>query len=326
MGTSRLETKVGLFVLVALALLAALLVQFSKNRSLFQASYELRLHAANVGGLKQQASVLLAGVQVGSVSGIQLAPDGRSVTIFLRIRKAVKIYHDARFVIEQAGFLGDQFVAILPTANEPPLLHDGDEVPCEPPFNLQETARAAAGFIQRIDATARQLDAAVTDLRQTVLNGHSLTNIAVAVDNMRSVSDRALDTINDINSLVASNGSPVSLAVSNVLLFSQDLTRLATNADNLLQTNGPEINLAVKNIRSSTETLKDLLRGMQSGKGLAGAMLQNEPLSTNVQAIAYNLAVASSNLNRLGLWRFLWHRESPSTNAPRPRPPRAPIP
>ena len=61
--------------------------------------------------------MLLAGVQVGSVSDIQLAEDGKSVTIILKIYKDYKIYHDARFVIEQSGFLGDQYVAIIPTAN-----------------------------------------------------------------------------------------------------------------------------------------------------------------------------------------------------------------
>ena len=35
-----------------------------------------------------------------------------------------------------------------------------------------------------------------------------------------------------------------------------------------------------------------------------------------MQAIANNLAIASSNLNRLGLWHFLWHREPLRTNAP----------
>ena len=51
-------------------------------------------------------------------------------------------------------------------------------------------------------------------------------------------------------------------------------------------------------------------------KDWPGPLLQNEQLATNVQAIAYNLAVTSSNLNRLGLWRFLWHHEPVSTNAP----------
>ena len=74
---------------------------FSKGTSLFRGTYELRLHAGNVGGLKQRAGVLLAGVQVGSVSDIKLANDGKSVTILLNIYKENKIYHDARFVIEQ---------------------------------------------------------------------------------------------------------------------------------------------------------------------------------------------------------------------------------
>ena len=39
---------------------------------------------------------------------------------------------------------------------------NGADVECEAPFNLQEIARAAAGFIQRIDETAKKLDAAVT--------------------------------------------------------------------------------------------------------------------------------------------------------------------
>src|SRR5271154_189135 len=110
MDKSRLEIKVGLFVLIGLALLAVLIIQFSKGTSVFRGTYELRLDASNVGGLKTRASVLLAGVQVGSVSDISLAPDGKSVTIFLKIYKDYKIYHDARFVIEQAGFLGDEYV------------------------------------------------------------------------------------------------------------------------------------------------------------------------------------------------------------------------
>ena len=51
MEQKRLETKVGLFVFVGLVLLAVLLIQFSKGTSLFRGTYELRLHASNVGGL-----------------------------------------------------------------------------------------------------------------------------------------------------------------------------------------------------------------------------------------------------------------------------------
>jgi ABC-type transporter Mla subunit MlaD len=277
MDKSRLEIKVGLFVIIGLVLLAALLIMFSKGASLFHGTYELRLHASNVGGLKQRAGVLLAGVQVGTVSTIQLADDGKSVTILLKIYNRNKIYHDARFVIEMSGFLGDQYVSIIPTSNAPPALVNGDEVNCQEPFNLQEVARSTSGFIKRIDETAKKLDDSVTDLRRVVLNEQTLTNFSVTFSNMRTFSEQALGTVGDINALVA--------------------------------TNGADITAAVKNIESSAKMLKSLMNDVQSGKGFAGTMLQNEQLATNVQFIANNLAVASSNLNRLGLWRFLWHKE-----------------
>lgn len=318
MDKSRLETKVGLFVFVGLVLLAVLLIQFSKGTSIFRGTYELRLHADNVGGLKQRAAVLLAGVQVGGVSDIQLPEDGKSVTILLKIYKGRKIYHDARFVIQQSGFLGDQYIAIIPTANQLPVWTNGADVECEAPFNLQETARAAAGFIQRIDDTAKKLDAAIGDVRRLVLNEETLTNLSATVGNLRTFSEQATGTIANVNALVATNGTQIDLAVSNVVFFSQDLIRLSDDAHGLISTNSTQISTAVNNIESSTETLKKLTDDLQSGNGLAGTLLKNEQLSTNVQAVAANLAVATSNLNRLGLWHFLWHHELPATNPPPP--------
>jgi phospholipid/cholesterol/gamma-HCH transport system substrate-binding protein len=318
MDKSRLEMKVGLFVLVGLVLTAVVLIQFSKGTSLFRGTYELRLHAANVGGIKERAGVLLAGVEVGSVSKIKLADDGKSVTMILKIYRDYPIYHDARFVIEQEGFLGDKYVSVIPTANTLPLLENGADVPCQEPFNLQEVARSAAGFIQRIDETAKKLDASVSDLQRVVLNQQTLTNFAVAINNSRVFSEQAIDTIHDINSLVATNSGQVNLAVSNAVFFSQELNGLASSAKTLLATNGTDISMAVKNVQASTEVLKKLMEDVQSGHGLAGTLLENEQVATNVQIITANLAITSSNLNRHGLWSILWSHKVPDTNSAAP--------
>lgn len=315
MEKSRLELKVGLFVLIGLVLLAAGIIQFSKGTSFFRGTYDLRLHAVNVGGLKVDADVLLAGVQVGSVSDIKLDDSGTNVTVLLKIYKNYKVHGDAQFVIQQSGFLGDEYVAVIPTENQAPVLTNNASVECEPPFNLQAVARAAGGFVQRIDETARKLDASVSDLQRVVLNDQTLTNFSVAIGNLRLFTEQAMGTLNDINAIIATNGPQAGAAVSNVVLFSQALNRFADSADVLLATNGTEISAAVKNIESSTETLTNLMAGLQSGKGLAGAVLQNEQLSNNVQAIASNLSVTTSNLNRIGLWGILWSHE-PDTNPP----------
>ena len=315
MEKSRLEIKVGLFVVLGLALLAVLVIQFSKGTSAFRGTYALKLNAVNVGGLKPRASVLLAGVQVGSVKEIQLVPDGKSVTISLQIYKDFPIYHDARFVIEQAGFLGDQFVSVIPTANTLPVLTNNQEISCQEPFDLQEVARGAAGFIKRMDETAQKLDASVTDLRSQVLNAQTLSGFGAALTNMKAFTEQALGAVASINSLVATNGTQVTLAVSNLVSFSAELTQLAGSAQEILATNGATIGRATKNIDELTVTMKQLTADLSAGRGLAGTLLQNQELATNVQSLAANLSITSSNLNRVGLWGILWAQKPPATNA-----------
>src|SRR5437867_483124 len=121
--------------------------------SLLSPAYTLLMRAPNVGGLKTRAQVLMAGVQVGTVSDIKLAPAGTNVTIYLSIYSQYVVHKDARFVIEQSGFLGDQYVAIMPTDNSGPIFQDNetnDTAIAEAPFDMQEVARSAGGFLRRI--------------------------------------------------------------------------------------------------------------------------------------------------------------------------------
>jgi phospholipid/cholesterol/gamma-HCH transport system substrate-binding protein len=309
MDNKRLDVKVGLFVFIGLFLMAVLLVLFSKGTSVFHGTYNLRLHATNVGGLKLRASVLLAGVIVGDVSDIQLAQDGKSVTILLKIYNGVIIYGDAHFVIEQAGFLGDNFVAILPTDNKAAALVNNDSVDCEPPFDLLAVARSATGFINRVDDTVRKIEDSVSQLQKTVLNQETMTNLTITIANLRAASDQAVIAVNDIDSLVATNRDQVNFAISNVVYFSQDLTQLANNANNILATNGVALSESMSNIQVTTETLRQIGDDVKSGKGMAGTILENPEAATNLQATISNLAVATSNLNQLGLWGFLWHHQ-----------------
>lgn len=311
MDSKRLQIKVGLFVFIALVLLGVLLIQFSKGTSLFRGTYNLRLVAPSVGGLKTQASVLLAGVNVGNVSGIQLAPDGKSVTIVLSIYKTAQIYHDAQFVIESAGFLGDQYVAIIPTTNQPPVLTNNEVIECQPPFDLQQVARSATGFIQRVDETAKKIEDSVGVLQKTVLNQQTLTNLTVTVANLRLASDEAVNAVGGIDRLVHTNGQQLDLAVSNVVFFSQQLTLLGGNANGIIASNSATISCALSNLNVTTENLRQISDDMHEGKGLAGTVLESPQLAANFQATVKNLAITTSNLNEYGLWHILWRHPAP---------------
>src|SRR5437762_5441621 len=158
MNESRLATRVGLFVALGLVLLVLLLMSFSKGLTILTRSYNLNLRAVSVGGLKDRAAVLMSGVTVGNVLEANIPPDGKGVLITLKIQEKYKIHADARFVIEQIGFLGDQYISIYPTKNEAPILRPDAEVVCEEPFNMQEIVRSATALVQGVNQATKTLN------------------------------------------------------------------------------------------------------------------------------------------------------------------------
>lgn len=315
MNPSRFALKVGLFVFVGLVLLAGLLLLFSKGTSFLDSGYDLRLRAHNVGGLKPRAQVLMSGVQIGRVADIQLAPDGKSVVLTLRIRPQYKIFRDARFVLQQSGFLGDQYVGIIVTKNEGDTFAPGEEAKAEAPLDMQEVARSAAALLVNIDVATTNVNAALTDARHTILSATALTNLSETFKEFHEVTLRSLTVMEHLDALVETNRQSVNLLLSNLLVFSERINQSSGSFNDLVATNAPDINTAVRNIATSSATLKDLLAEVQNGNGLAGKLLVNGDVAANVSLIVSNLSITTSNLNRLGLWNILWEHKPARTKA-----------
>jgi phospholipid/cholesterol/gamma-HCH transport system substrate-binding protein len=302
MSQARLEWKVGLFVAICLVLLGTLAIEFSKGWTFFRSTYDLRLKTSNVGGIKPGAVVLMAGVPVGHVVRTDLNPDGKSVIMLVNILGKYQIHRDARFVIETAGFLGDQYVSITSRTNLLGLLRPGDEVACEEPFNIQEVARSAAGLIKRVDETAAKLNEAVSRIGETFLSQETLTNLAVSVANFRKLSERSLATLDQIDALVRTNAPGVTLSISNFAGFSHDLKQTTIDLRQTVITNRAMVSATVSNLNSVTARADKLLADLQAGKGLIGGLLQDQHLRTDWALVASNFSVFSSNLNKYGLF------------------------
>lgn len=302
MSSARQEWKVGLFVLLGLTLLGILMVQFSKSWTGFKPTYELKLKAFNVGGLKPQSSVLMAGIVVGQVLSTDLSPDGKSVLIRVRIFKRYAIYSDARILIEQSGFLGDQFVSIDPQKNQGSLLKDGDEVICQEPFNLQEAARSAIGLIHRLDGTVQTINATVERVDRLLLSENTLTNAKHTLDNLQAVSTQAKLTLIDLDELIRSNRAGIVVTVTNLAQFSERLNQSGAEVQTLLANNRSNLTSLIAHTESASRQVDGLLQDLHAGRGLAGSLLKNEPLDGEFKQLVNQLTLLSSNLNKFGLF------------------------
>src|SRR5207237_9369087 len=87
-----LEFKVGAFVFVGLAMLAALVVEFGRLGEGFKTYYPLTVRFNDASGLLKGSDVLLAGAKIGKVAdGPHLVREVQGIIVPLKIYDYVKI-------------------------------------------------------------------------------------------------------------------------------------------------------------------------------------------------------------------------------------------
>jgi phospholipid/cholesterol/gamma-HCH transport system substrate-binding protein len=321
MNQTQFQKRVGVFVLFCLVLMGVLMLAFSKGTALFAASYEIRMRLRNVGGLKERSAVFLAGVQVGHLKSVELAQDGRSVVLRLRILKRFPIHRDAEFIVEQIGVLGDQFVSIYPRANAAPMLEDGEEVSGHESFNLQEVARSADDLLKQLSQTLGEVREGVTNVKRGVLDPVTLSNLSATVANARRASEHAIALTEGAANVVKANADPIGHSVSNLVRFSERLDEIATHLDETILTNRASLHGAVSNFEQASASLATVARGLEAGQGVAGSLLKSDELQAHLTSTFSNLSVLSSNLNRYGLlYKPKQPRAKPFTPFPGKRP------
>lgn len=120
------DLVVGLFVLAGLAAIAYLSINVGGLS--YNGPGGLTLYASfdQTGGLKVRAPVVISGVKVGQITGIDLGPDYRARTT-LDLDAKLVLPTDTTASIQTAGLLGDRYVA-LQLGGDEATLKSGDEI------------------------------------------------------------------------------------------------------------------------------------------------------------------------------------------------------
>lgn len=114
--TFTVEFMVGVFAFVGIVTIGYLSVGLGGVRMFDNNRYELRVKFDNISGLKNGASVEIAGVPIGEVVGIELA-DPEAVVI-MKIHNETRIKDDDIFMVRTKGIIGDRYVKVSRGASE----------------------------------------------------------------------------------------------------------------------------------------------------------------------------------------------------------------
>ena len=109
------KAKTGLFIVIALAILATTIFLIGKQKNLFSSNFSVYANFNNVSGLQVGNFVRFAGINVGTVSSISIVND-TTVRVSMILQKKVKPYikADSHASIGSDGLMGDKLIQVAP--------------------------------------------------------------------------------------------------------------------------------------------------------------------------------------------------------------------
>ena len=191
------KLRVGVFILVALTAFLGMIYALGAKSRLFEPKYTIHAEFTEVGGLAEGATVRLAGVQIGRVSGVHLpGQPGGKVRVDLSIAKrfADRVRKDSVARIETQGLLGDKIVELSVGSAGAPPTQSGDVVASRDPADLGQVVSQGAQTVKDVAALAATLRETAEGLKQSRL----IEDVGVTMANARKVTDQIARIVNEV--------------------------------------------------------------------------------------------------------------------------------
>ncbi|HCU25315.1 MAG TPA: hypothetical protein DF383_09870 [Deltaproteobacteria bacterium] len=240
------EAKVGVFVLVTIAILAYITIDVSQLGFTPGGTYKIYTIMDNAEGVSKKTPVQVAGIPVGVVSDVELTPD-KKARVEIELRKDVKIGQDVQAEVRTRGVLGDTYIEIFPGTPGLPAIGEGGTISrVKEPADYQQ-------LVRDLSTLTGDLKEITSALKTYTVSEKSYT--AEILKNMQTLTKNLADFSTD-------NAQNMNTIVVNLRGLSSDLRSLYAN------TSG--------DIETSLNRISQIAQKVDSGQGTIGRLI-NDP-------------------------------------------------
>jgi phospholipid/cholesterol/gamma-HCH transport system substrate-binding protein len=159
--------RLGAFILITLAILAAGVFIIGSKMYLFRSTYQLKAQFDNVAGLAEGADVQVGGVHSGTVTAIELPHrPGEKITVIMYLDKSTHeiIKADSLASIQTAGILGNQYMAISFGSAGQAEVANGEIIQSVPPLQMSDLFKKTSGILDSSQQTINNATLATAHL------------------------------------------------------------------------------------------------------------------------------------------------------------------
>jgi len=301
MDSKREQALVGVFVIIATALLVATI--FGINGAFGPSGLKFTVFFKNAGGLEPGSIVRYAGIRVGRVDKIAVDPkDSSRIMLGFNVDPGVPIKTDTLAKIASMSALGENFLELVPGKPESPLAKSGSTLPSKEFFGINDVADMLNELGPDVQDLVNNLNDRVTQLQKTidrandVLNDQnrehlasSLNNIdgmlgenrpkiksslshideasgklPATIDQFKQTAKQADDTLKKMDDVLGENRPDLKASIQQLRKTLNDASGLVDQLNRTMVANGDNIDETLENIRQATENLREFTDTIRS--------------------------------------------------------------
>lgn len=292
------ETKVGIITTVAIVML---IIGFNllKGKNLFSHSFTIYAKYNQVNGLQPANAVQVNGLNVGSVSRLDLMDkNAGQILVALRITKDIDIPKNTIARIS-SDLLGTKTVTLV-FGDSHEVLHDKDTINSSLDGSITDALKAqldplvnkVQGTLTEVDSvlqtinvifdagTQQNLKEAVGHLNHTL---HNFSNASASIDQMLDPQHGNVKATFDNFAAISANLKANNDKITAILSNAQKTTDALANGD---------LDKTLKDLQNSMNHLNRIIANIDSSNGTVGLLLNDKKVYNNLQA-------STNNLNKL---------------------------
>jgi phospholipid/cholesterol/gamma-HCH transport system substrate-binding protein len=299
------ELRVGLLVLIAIAVLVVLILNASGEINPFKSHLHLRARFADANGLREGSEVRLAGVRIGKVSRLRLmtasevgtAPNPQKIEVFLTIDTKIdgvpatdRIRTDSTANQASPSILGSEMIInITPGTALGQPVSENFLLPSASGSTMSDLATSGTDLAQRLSKLSDQLNEVVKNVREGKGTVGRLFNDEALYNNLNATIRDAEELAQQIKSGKGSAGKFIydealynnaNDIAANLRKLSADLAAGRGTAGKLLQSDEMynKINRIADRVNHSMDQIDSIVAGVNSGQGTLGKLVKDEGL------------------------------------------------
>jgi len=323
------ELKIGVLTITALTIAAVLIFSLTGTKGFFWQRYALKTRFPNVAGLATGSPVRIAGVEVGTVTAVQLVAEQVEVEFQVKTSNRPLITTNSEAKLGSVSLLGQSAVDITPSSSGTPIPDWGYVPAGRPAAAISDMTDSASQGITELTAMIHDIrggrgtvgklmtdEELYAELNKFVASATALTD---GLKQGRGTMGKLLNDPASANALEASlkNIEAVTRQISagegslGKLLkddaFSASLTSATGNLDALVAKINSGEGTAGKlitdpalfnRLNSVTERLDTMVTKLNEGEGTAGQLLKDKQLYENMNKVVSELHALILNIEK----------------------------